>query len=209
MAIIAGIVVGVALGLSYSRKGLFLASMALVAVFLSITAALGFGATVVHTIGVESEYAYSITMFAIALFAFMIIRGALVFIDDDVDFHPFLERAGGAVLGLATGLLAFGFVCVCLLCMPFPKLLSSAEDNTAQATAMILLPCQAAAKLLPGEQPLQLDTLLVAAGRQFSPYEPPPPPPKQSPDDDMPVESSEDIPRDAAPPSEDHPESPR
>ncbi len=172
MAVAAAIVVGVALGLSYSRKGLFLGSMTLVTVFLSVAAAMAFGASTVRSIGVQSPYAYSIAMASIALFAFIFIRGALVFIDHDVDFHPILERIGGALTGLASGLLLVGFVCVCLLSMPFPKPLKVAQENTQMATALALVPCRAAGRLLPGREPLELENILSASGSDYSSHVP-------------------------------------
>ncbi len=177
MAIIAAIVFGILLGMSYSRKGLFLAAIALVAVFLSVATALGFGAVVVHMVGKESPYAYSTTMFAIASFAFIIIRGALAFMDHDVDFHPLVERIGGAIVGLITGLIAVGFAWICLLCMPFPKELSGAEDSARQFGEVVLQPFEATARLLPGPRHLRLQSLLAAGGSRFSSFEPPPPPP--------------------------------
>ncbi len=172
MAVAAAIVVGVALGLSYSRKGLFLGSLTLVTVFLSVAAALAFGAAAVRSIGVQSPYAYSIAMASIALFAFILIRGALVFINDDVDFHPILERVGGAVTGLASGLMVVGFVCVCLLSMPFPKPLKVAQENAQKATALALVPCRAAGRLLPGRELLKLENILSASGSEYSSYVP-------------------------------------
>ena len=71
MAVAAAIVVGVALGLSYSRKGLFLGSLTLVTVFLSVAAAMAFGAAAVRSIGVQSPYAYSIAMASIAIGVFL------------------------------------------------------------------------------------------------------------------------------------------
>lgn len=172
MAVAAAIVVGVALGLSYSRKGLFLGSLTLVTVFLSVAAALAFGPAAVRSIGVQSPYAYSIAMASIALFAFILIRGALVFIDHDVDFHPILERVGGAITGLASGLMVIGFVCVCLLSMPFPKPLKVAQENAQTATALALVPCRAAGRLLPGREPLKLENILSASGSDYSSYVP-------------------------------------
>ena len=55
MAVLVAIIAGVGLGLLYSRRGLFLAAITLVAAFLSIMTALGFGATVVQTVGVQSD----------------------------------------------------------------------------------------------------------------------------------------------------------
>ncbi len=173
MAVAAAIVVGVALGLSYSRKGLFLGSLLLVTVFLSVAAAMAFGAAAVRSIGVQSPYAYSIAMASIALFAFIFIRGALVFIDHDVDFHPILERVGGALTGLASGLMVVGFVCVCLLSMPFPKPLKVAQENAEKATALALVPCRAAGRLLPGgREPLELENILSASGSDYSSHVP-------------------------------------
>jgi hypothetical protein len=164
----------------YSRRGLFLAAITSVAAFLSIMTALGFGAVVVHTVGVQSEYAYGATMLAIAAFVFLVIRGTLVFINEDVDFHPLVERAGGALLGLALGLFVVGFGCVCMLCMPFPDALRNAKPNATEATALALVPCQTVTRLLPGARSLQLSGLLSAGGSEFSVYvtPPPPPPPK-------------------------------
>ncbi len=186
MAVLVAIIAGIGLGLLYSRRGLFLAAITLVAAFLSIMAALGFGATVVQTVGVQSEYAYGATMLAIAAFVFLVIRGTLVFINEDVDFHPLVERAGGALVGLALGLFVVGFSCVCMLCMPFPDVLRNAKPNTEQATALVLLPCQTVTRLLPGKRPLQLNGLLSAGGSRFSVYEKPPPPPPPE------LEASED-----------------
>ncbi len=195
MAIMAAILLGVVLGLSYSRKGLFLGAVVLVSVFLSIVGALGFGAVIVHTVGVRSPYAYTITMLGIALLGFAIIRGALVFMNDDVDFHPVVEHIGGALTGIATGLIIVGFLCVCLLSMPFPEFLGGAKKNSRQATSMILVPCRAAAKLLPGERPLELESLRAAPGPRFSSYEPPPSPPPEpkasSPDAEQQSETEE------------------
>lgn len=176
MAIIAAIVGGILLGLSYSRKGLFLAAIALVAVFLSVATALGFGAVIVHQVGKESPYAYSTTMFAVASFAFLIIRGALTFMNDDVDFHPLVERIGGAIVGLTTGLIIVGFLWICLLCMPFPKELSGAEESARQMSEWVLRPFEVTAQLLPGPRRLRLQSLLAAAGPRFSSFKPPPKP---------------------------------
>lgn len=186
MAVLVAIIVGIGLGLLYSRRGLFLAAITLVSAFLSIMTALGFGATVVHTVGVESEYAYGTTMLAIATFVFLVIRGILVFINEDVDFHPLVERVGGALVGLALGLFVIGFGCICMLCMPFPDVLRNAKPNTEQATALVLLPCQTVTRLLPGKRPFQLNGLLSAGGSKFSVYVKPLPPPP--PD----LETSED-----------------
>ncbi|MCH8851480.1 MAG: CvpA family protein [Planctomycetes bacterium] len=177
MAVLVAIIAGVGLGLLYSRRGLFLAAIALVAAFISIMTALGFGATVVHTVGVQSEYAYGITMLAIATFVFLAIRGSLVFINEDVDFHPLVERVGGALVGLALGVLVIGFGCVCMLSMPFPEVLRNARPNTEQATDLVLVPCQTVTRLLPGRRPFQLKGLLSAGGAKFSVYVKPPPPP--------------------------------
>ncbi len=180
MAVLVAIIAGVGLGLLYSRRGLFLAAITLVSAFLSIMTALGFGATVVHTVGVQSEYAYGTTMLAIATFVFLVIRGTLVFINEDVDFHPLVERVGGALVGLALGLFVIGFGCVCMLCMPFPDVLRNAKPNTEQATALVLLPCQTVTRLLPGKRPFQLNGLLSAGGSSFSAYiKPLPPPPSE------------------------------
>ena len=173
MAVLVAIIAGIGLGLLYSRRGLFLAAITLVAAFLSIMTALGFGATVVQTVGVQSEYAYGATMLAIATFMFLVIRGTLVFINEDVDFHPLVERVGGALVGLALGLVVTGFGCVCMLCMPFPELLRNARTNTAQATALVLLPCQTVTRLIPGKRPFELNGLLSAGGSRFSVYEKP------------------------------------
>ncbi len=177
MAVLVAIIAGIGLGLLYSRRGLFLAAITMVSAFLSIMTALGFGATVVHTVGVQSEYAYGTTLLAIASFVFLVIRGTLVFIDEDVDFHPLVERVGGALVGMALGLFVIGFGCVCMLCMPFPDVLRNAKPNTEQATALVLLPCQTVTRLLPGNRPLQLNGLLSAGGSRFSVYEKPPPSP--------------------------------
>ena len=186
MAFMAAILLGVLLGLAYSRRGLFLGAVALVAVFLSAAGAIGFGALIVHTVGVQSPYALAITMFGVALLGFAIIRGALVFMNDEVDFHPVVEHIGGAVTGAATGLIIVGFLCVCLLSMPLPKLLSGAEENTRQATAIILVPCRTVTLLLTGQRPPELKSLLAAAGPRFSSYEPPPPPPPVHDDEPLP-----------------------
>ncbi len=114
-------------------------------------------------------------MLALASFVFLVIRGTLVFVNEDVDFHPLVERVGGALVGLALGLFVIGFGCVCLLCMPFPDVLRNAKSNAEQATALVLLPCQTVARLLPGDRPLQLDRLLEAGGPDFSIYVKPPP----------------------------------
>ncbi len=177
MAVLVAIIAGIGLSLLYSRRGLFLAAITLVAAFLSILTALGFGATVVHTVGVQSEYAYGTTMLAIAAFVFLVIRGTLVFINEDVDFHPLVERVGGALVGLALGLFVIGFGCVCMLCMPFPDALRNAKPNTKLATDLVLLPCQTVSRLLPGKRPLQLNGLLSAGGSNFSVYVKPLPPP--------------------------------
>ncbi len=180
MAVLVAIIAGVGLGLLYSRRGLFLAAIALVSAFISIMTALGFGATVVQTVGVQSEYAYGTTMLAIAAFVFLVIRGTLVFINEDVDFHPLVERVGGALVGLALGLFVIGFGCVCMLCMPFPDVLRNAKPNTEQATALVLLPCQTVTRLLPGKRPFELNGLLSAGGAEFSIYvKPLPPPPSE------------------------------
>ncbi len=178
MAVLVAIIAGVGLGLLYSRRGLFLAAITLVSAFLSIMTALGFGATVVQTVGVQSEYAYGTTMLAIAAFVFLVIRGTLVFINEDVDFHPLVERVGGAMVGLALGLVVIGFGCVCMLCMPFPEVLRSAKPDTEQATALVLVPCQTVTRLIPGKTPFQLNGLLSAGGSRFSVYVKPPPPPR-------------------------------
>ena len=188
MAVLVAIIAGIGLGLLYSRRGLFLAAITLVAAFLSIMTALGFGATVVRTVGVQSEYAYGTTMLAIATFVFLVIRGTLVFINEDVDFHPLVERVGGALVGLALGLFVIGFGCVCMLCMPFPDVLRNAKPNTEQATALVLLPCQTVRRLLPGRSPFQLNGLLSAGGSKFSIYVKPLPPPLPEPE--TPADSS-------------------
>ncbi len=177
MAVLVAIIAGIGLGLLYSRKGLFLSAITLVAAFLAIMTALGFSATVVQTVGVQSEYAYGTTMFAIAAFVFLVIRGTLVFINEDVDFHPLVERVGGALVGLALGLFVIGFACVCMLSMPFPDALRTAKPNTEQATALVLLPCQTVTRLLPGKRPFELNGLLSAGGSRFSVYVKPLPPP--------------------------------
>ncbi len=198
MAVLVAIIAGIGLGLLYSRRGLFLAAITSVAAFLSILTALGFGATVVHTVGVQSEYAYGTTMLAIAAFVFLVIRGTLVFIDEDVDFHPLVERVGGALVGMALGLVVIGFGCVCLLCMPIPDALQSVEPNARQATAIILLPCQTVARLLPGQTPFQLEEVLEAGGSKFSIYvRPRPPPPPE-------LETSEESSSEQEPPDPDN-----
>ncbi len=192
MAIIVAIVGGILLGLSYSRKGLFLAAVALVAVFLSVATALCFGAVIVRQVGKESPYAYSTTMFAIASFTFLIIRGALTFMNDDVDFHPLVERIGGAIVGLTTGLIVVGFLWICMLCMPFPKELSGAEESARQFSEWTLRPFQATAQLLPGSRRLRLESLLAAGGRRFSSFEPPPPPKPAETSDPQAADQPED-----------------
>lgn len=177
MAVLAAIVVGVLTALSYSRKGLFAAAVLFISILLAATTALAFGATVVHVIDYQSPYAYSATLFALALFCFMIIRGALAFIEEEVDFHPAVERLGGALLGLAVGLVGVGFLCVCLACMPLPALLEGTRPNTQQAAAMILLPSDTARKVVPGQQPFTLGALLASGGQAYSAYTPPSPPP--------------------------------
>ena len=174
MAVLVSIVVGVLMALSYSRKGLFAAAVVFVSIFIAMTAALAFGATVVHVIGYESPYAYAADLLGLALFSFMIVRGALTFIEEEVDFHPVVERLGGAIVGLAAGLLAVGFLCVCVACIPLPPFLEGIRPDTKQATAMILLPCETVRRVMRGDQPFAIDALLSAGGSQYCIYQPAP-----------------------------------
>ncbi len=182
MGMIIAVVVGVLLALLYSRSGLFAAAVALVSVFLAALTALGLGVSVVHAVGMESPHALGAAMAAVGVFSFMVIRGLLMFVNPDVDFHPLIERLGGGLVGLATGLVAVGFVCVCVLCTPYAKKLGTNQGGTEQAAALVLEPSRRVTELLHlnGAQPLSVGRLLAVAGPRFSPSVPPPPQPEHS-----------------------------
>ena len=82
-------------------------------------------------------------------------------------------------MGLTTGLIVVGFLWICLLCMPFPKEISGAQDSARQMSGLVLRPFEATALFLPGPRHLRLESLLAAGGTRFSSFEPPPPPPPE------------------------------
>lgn len=158
MAFILAVLLGGGLAYAYSRKGLFDGAAAFLSVLIAALAGLGFAAAVERMIEVQSAYRYSGTMLGIALFTFAIVRGALAFIDADVEFHPLVDRIGGAVAGLLTGPLVVGFLCVCLICSPLGAN-SKWRKQTVQASEMVLIPGRLVSRLVPGRRSLKLQFL--------------------------------------------------
>jgi len=170
---------------------LFDGAVTLISVFLAALVAVAFGTSAVHGIGWPEQYALAVTMAGIGLLVFIFIRGALVLVDTDVDFHPVIERLGGALTGLGTGLLIVGFASLCVLSMPVPPKLAPLQRSANRTTDLVLAPCRSVATLVPGAYVFELDNLLAVAGEQYSSYVPPPPPPPPpsplaSPDDPQP-----------------------
>ncbi len=176
MALAIAILVGALFSWRYAHRGLFLGSLTLVSVFLAVTGAMAYGAVMARNLNIDSPYTYAGTMAGLAVFLLIAFRFGLAFMDKEVDFHPTIERLGGALAGLLSGLFIMGFVCVCLQCMPAVKQLEVAQDSIRQTTALVLIPCRQLNRLIRGQQQFTLENLQLAGG-QSSGYMPPPPPP--------------------------------
>ena len=165
MPVLICIVVGLLSGLAFMRKGMYLACLAFVSVLLATIAGLGFGATVAHMAEVPSVYSYAGSVAGVAVVMFAVSWCSFRFVDTNVDFHPMLERIGGAAIGMMTGLLATGFLCACLLCAPLPAQLESARAGLQEAATLAIAPSQFIIRLMPGGETFDLDTIIRAGGK--------------------------------------------
>jgi hypothetical protein len=140
--------------------------MMLVSTFLAAAAALGFGPGVASLMGADTPFRYTLIVVLTALVSCGLFRALLVPMNEDIDFHPVVDRVGGALTGMACGALAMGFICVVLLCLRW-SWLGGAEGSLRRGAALVMAPCSAAARLTPGEYPLELQ--LVVDGQRPAP----------------------------------------
>lgn len=185
MAILLGLLIAAAAGMAFMKRGLFSAATALVAVLFAAVAGVAFGAPVAHLTEWQSAYTHAACVAGIGLLAFVVIRGVLIFIDVEVEFHPLVDRIGGAVAGAASAGVAFGFVALCAVLMPLPKQVAWFERSLRQSTEMILVPGHFVTRLAPGRKAWGLRAI-EEAGVPYGVYVPPPPPPQADPESGAP-----------------------
>lgn len=148
MAVLLTVLAAIASGMAFMKRGLFSGACALIAVLFSAIAGVAFGAPVAHMTEFDSPYTYPLCVAAIAVLAFVVIRGLLIFIDVEVEFAPLVERAGGALTGAAAGLIAAAFVGLCGVLSPLPGPVAWLEQGMRHAAKSLLVSGHFATQLI-------------------------------------------------------------
>ncbi len=168
MAILISIGLGLLLARIYYYSGLFPAAQTGISVVLASAAGIGFGPVLAGLLEWDSSYRHATMLFAVGAISFGIIRVVVSPLDLEVDFPLWVERIGGGLVGLGSGLVIGGFSAICLLSVDSPAI-NKFSENMHSASAMAMGPSRLIARLIPGEFPLEIETVLSG--------NPPPPPP--------------------------------
>ena len=159
MAILVCIGFGLFLARLYYYNGLFPAAMTLCSALIAVAAGIGFGPVISDLLEFDSPYRHAATLCGVAIAAFGIVRVVLSPLDLEVDFPKWVENFGGAAGGLAAGLLLGGFLSTCLLSLDI-GMLDKYTGNMRSASALAIQPTRQIARLIPGQYPIDLDSIV-------------------------------------------------
>jgi uncharacterized membrane protein required for colicin V production len=147
MAVVGCVVIAVALGWMYMGRGLFRAARLLITALLSTMVGISFGPAIANVLDFEARWIALIVPTVTAFVVIMVLTAQIIW-DDDVDFHPLVDRIGGGLVGAAAGFLIGGYASTVLIAANIDSL---RESQLEKATAFMIEPSEWVAQFSPGQ----------------------------------------------------------